>query len=142
MRRAKPGDRVILHYIGTLDNGRIFASADADQPLAITLGADEVFPKLEAAVLGMREGEAKNLTLTAEEAYGSRRPENLLKLSRSDFPADREPKVGEKLSVDFATGGSRVVRVIEVTDMQVTLDGNHALAGCALTFAFKLVRIA
>jgi FKBP-type peptidyl-prolyl cis-trans isomerase len=47
MQKAKTGDLVTVHYIGTLDNGRIFDQRDTDQPLSLTLGAEEVFPALE-----------------------------------------------------------------------------------------------
>lgn len=142
MRSAQPGDRVIIHYIGTLDNGRIFATADADQPLEFEIGGGDIFPALEEAIVGMREGEALNLTLSVEQAYGPRRQENLVRVALSMFPPGRQPQVGEKISLDFADGGSRVMRVVEVDDGHVTLDGNHALAGCELTFALKLVSIA
>ena len=45
---------------------------------------------------------------------------------------------GQKLSIQFAGGSSRVMMVTEVTDETVTLDGNHPLAGCNLTFALRL----
>jgi FKBP-type peptidyl-prolyl cis-trans isomerase 2 len=41
MVRAKNGDRVAVHYIGTLDNGRIFDSTQEVGPLRFTLGAGD-----------------------------------------------------------------------------------------------------
>ena len=35
-----------------------------------------------------------------------------------------------------------LLRVTEIADDTVTVDANHALAGCALTFAIELVEIA
>ena len=43
MVRAAIGSRVTVYYVGTLDNGRIFHSTDADGPLTFTIGADQVF---------------------------------------------------------------------------------------------------
>jgi peptidylprolyl isomerase len=68
MVRAKNGDRVAVHYIGTLDNGRIFDSTQEVGPLRFTLGAGEVFPALEAAVCGMAAGEVKNIIPAAPTA--------------------------------------------------------------------------
>jgi len=138
MTQAKPGDRVTVSYIGTLDNGRIFDQTEGGQPLEFTIGADEVFPALEREIIGMRPGEVKNILVPAAEAYGERREENILRLPRSSFPAGREIRVGEKLQLDFADGAARVVRVIEVSEEQVVLDANHVLAGCDLTFALRL----
>ena len=140
-RRAKTGDLVTVHYIGTLDNGRIFDQRDAEQPLSFTLGAGEVFSKLEGEIAEMRLGEVKNIHLLAEEAYGLRLDENLLKVRREVFPAEKELRVGQKLSLELGGEVHRVMRVRTVDDEMVLLDGNHDLAGCDLTFALELVSI-
>ena len=139
-RRAANGDRVEIKYIGTLDNGRIFDQRD-DEPLSFTLGAGEVFPALECQVAGMAEGEVKNIRLAAEDAYGPRLEENLLKVKRELFPAGRELRIGEKLVIELGGGQQRVMRVRACDDNEVLLDGNHDLAGCDLTFALQLVTI-
>ena len=141
MRRAKSGDMVTVHYIGTLDNGRIFDQRDMAQPLTFTVGAGEVFTRLENEIVGMAVGEVKNIFLLAEDAYGLRRDANLLKVSRDLFPADKELRIGQKLNVELGGKVQRMMRVRTVAEETVTLDGNHDLAGCDLTFALKLVTI-
>jgi len=141
MRRAKSGDMVTVHYIGTLDNGRIFDQRDMDQPLTFTVGAGEVFTRLENEIVGMAVGEVKNICLLAEDAYGLRLDANLLKVSRDLFPADKELRIGQKLNVELGGTMQRMMRVRTVEEETVTLDGNHDLAGCDLTFALKLVTI-
>lgn len=138
---AQPGSTVTIRYIGTLDNGRIFHSTEAEGAQTYTLGADQLFPALEAAIIGMPVGSAKNIYLTAAEAYGPRQPENVIRLSRQSFPAGKELRVGQKISIDFSAGGSRVMQVIAVEADSVTLDGNHPLAGCNLTFALQLEHV-
>jgi len=141
MKYAKLGDRVVISYIGTLDDGRIFDQATPNDPLVITLGDGEIFPALENEIIGMRPKEARNILLSAEDAYGLRTEENLLRLARSAFPPERQLTVGAALSVDFADGSSRLMRLIDVGETHVVLDGNHALAGQDLTFALQLDRI-
>ena len=142
MQSARTGHLVTVHYIGTLDNGRIFDQRDADQPLLLTLGAAEIFPALEQAIIGMTVGEVKNIHLSAEQAYGLRLDDNLIKVSREMFPVDRELRIGQKLNVELGGHEQRVMRVRAVDDRDVLLDGNHDLAGCDLTFALQLVAIA
>ena len=142
MPYARPGSTVTISYIGTLENGRIFEHTDESGPLTFTIGADEVFPALEAALIGMRAGEVKNLVLAAVEAYGPRRPEEMIEIPRQAFPARKEIVVGQKLSIDFSAGVSRIMRVAAVSSESVTLDGNHPLAGCDLTFALRLESVA
>ena len=141
MQRAQNGDRVTVHYIGTLDNGRIFDQRDGDTPLSFVLGTGEVFPAMEANIVGMKPGEVKNIYLTAEQAYGLRLDDNLLQVSRQIFPADRELRIGQKLSIELGGNEQRVMRVRRVDQQSVLLDGNHDLAGCDLTFALQLVSI-
>jgi len=138
---AKKGDQVTVHYIGTLDNGRIFDQRDNDQPLTFRLGSGDVFLGLEQELLGMAVGEVKNIQLSAQQAYGPRLEENLLKVSRDLFPADRELQIGQKLSIELGGNEQRMMRIREVSEQEVLLDGNHDLAGCDLTFALQLTAI-
>jgi peptidylprolyl isomerase len=142
MRKVQAGDTVTVHYVGTLDNGRIFDSATAEEPLTITMGAGQVFPALERELLGMQAGETKNILIPAAEAYGERLRENVLKVERSMFPLGKVPVVGEKLRIEFRGGVERLMQIVEVGEGTVTLDGNHPLAGLDLTFALTLVEIA
>lgn len=141
MTKPKAGDLVTVHYIGTLDNGRIFDQRDAENPLSFTLGAGEVFRKLEDEILGMRVGDVRNVYLEAEEAFGPRLEENLLKVPRDLFPTDRDLRVGQKLKIELGEKAQRIMRVRSVGEDHVLLDGNHDLAGCDLTFALQLVAI-
>ena len=141
MQRAQKGDRVTVHYIGTLDNGRIFDQRDGEEPLSLVIGAGEIFPAMESGIVGMKVDEVKNICLPAEQAYGLRLDENLLKVSREMFPADRELRIGRKLSIELAGNEPRMMRIRHVDGEEVLLDGNHDLAGCDLTFALQLVAI-
>ena len=141
MAQAKTGSTVTISYIGTLDNGRIFHSTEADGPLTVTIGSEQLFPALEQAIIGMHAGEVKNIVLSAEEAYGPRRQENVITVARNTFPAGKEIKVGQKLSIEFKGGASRVIVVTAVNEEEVTLDGNHPLAGLELTFALKVEQV-
>jgi len=138
MQIAKPGDRVTIQYIGTLDNGHIFDSAEGENALSFTIGQGEVFPALEQAVIGMQLGAAANIEIKSEEAYGPRRDENMLRVPRSQFPPEREIKAGAKISLAFADGEERIMRIIKLEEDEVTLDANHPLAGLDLTFALQL----
>jgi FKBP-type peptidyl-prolyl cis-trans isomerase 2 len=141
MQRADMGSSVTIRYIGTLDNGRIFHSTDEHGPQTFTIGGGELFPALEQALIGMRSGEVKNVLLMAGEAYGPRLPENIITVERRAFPAGKDIATGQKLSIEFKGGTSRVMVVTAVSDDCVTLDGNHPLAGLDLTFAITMDRV-
>lgn len=138
---AEIGSRVTISYVGTLDNGRIFHSTDEHGPLTVSIGAGEVFPALEQAIIGMRAGEVKNVVLSPEEAYGPRLDENIITVARLTFPAGKEVRVGQKISIGFKGGESQVMLVSRVSEADVTMDGNHPLAGCGLTFVLRIDRV-
>lgn len=138
MKRVQPGSMVTISYIGTLDNGRIFDSTEDSGPLTFTIGNDQVFAALEQNIIGMVSGETKNIVIPAEEAYGPRLDENIIKVKREMFPADRELRIGEKLRIEFNGGRERILIVLDQNEQEVTLDGNHPLAGLDLTFALRL----
>jgi peptidylprolyl isomerase len=140
MQQASMGDTVAIEYIGTLDNGHIFDNIE-DVPRSITLGAQQIFPALEEELVGMAAGDVKNIELSSDQAYGPRLQDNMLQVERSLFPADREMKVGEKVSIQLADGSQQPMRIRAIEPESILLDGNHDLAGRHLTFALKLVSI-
>lgn len=139
MNCAKHGDTVSIHYIGTLDNGRIFESTEGKDPLVFTIGNNEVFPLLEQAVIGMNVGRAKNVVIPSEHAYGPRVDNNVVVFNKSQLPSNIDFAVGHKMQIRLPNSQEEVIMLVtKVTDSEVTLDGNHVLAGLDLTFAFQL----
>lgn len=134
------GDTVAIEYIGTLDNGHIFDNTEG-VTRTIRIGGGQIFPAMEKALVGMSPEDVKNIELSSDQAYGPRLQENLLSVERSLFPAGRELKLGEKLSITLADGSQQAMRVRAIEPESILLDGNHDLAGRQLTFALKLVAI-
>jgi peptidylprolyl isomerase len=62
-------------------------------------------------------------------------------VTRDRFPSDIDVKIGMQFSAANDGGQTLSVTVVEVTDDEVTVDANHALAGQRLTFALELVSI-
>lgn len=141
MPYARHGSTVTISYIGTLDNGRIFHSTEVHGPVTVAIGAEQLFPALEQALLGMRAGETKNIHISAEQGYGPHLRENIISVARDRFPVGKEIMVGQKLSIEFSGGASRVMTVTEVGENEVRLDGNHPLAGLDLTFALTVEQV-
>jgi len=138
---AKNGDLVSVHYTGTLDDGAVFDSSIGGEPLQFTIGEGQYIPAFEQAVIGMKPGESKTVTIPAAEAYGSYDEELVVEVELSDLPANLDPQVGQQLQGTLSDGSQLLALVIEVTESTVTLDANHPLVGQDLTFSIHLVDI-
>jgi peptidylprolyl isomerase len=140
MAKVKHGDKVRVHYKGTLKNGSEFDNSAGKDPIEFTVGEGRVIPGFEKAVVGMTAGESKTVTVPVDDAYGKSREELLLTVERNTIPPDLDPVVGDDLVLEQEDRQIHV-RVIEVTEELVTLDANHPLVGEDLFFEIELVEV-
>jgi peptidylprolyl isomerase len=142
MSQAKSGDTVKIHYTGTLGDGTEFDSSAGRDPLEFALGSGQVIPGFDNAVDGMTVGDSKTVTIPAGEAYGERHDQLVQEVPKDALPGEMEPEVGMQLQSQSPDGQIMNLVIVEVEEETITVDGNHPLAGQALTFAIELVEIA
>jgi peptidylprolyl isomerase len=141
MAKAKPGDTVSIHYTGTLDDGSEFDSSRGRAPFQFTLGSGQVIPGFDEAVNGLEEGESRTVRIEAADAYGEHLPQLVQTIARDKLPPSIELERGLQLQAGRPDGSTLVVTVTDFDDETVTLDGNHELAGQALTFDIELLKV-
>jgi len=134
------GEKVRIHYTGTLSDGEKFDSSEGRDPLEFETGSGMVIPGFDSAVRDMEVGGKKTVTLPAAEAYGELRDEMVGDFPKANFPEDMELQVGMPLQMTGPDGPVPVV-IKEIKEDAVTLDANHPLAGKNLTFALELVEV-
>ena len=139
---AKAGDTVNVFYTGTLDDGTVFDTNVNATPLAFTVGKGMVVPGFEEAVVGMAVNDVKTVRIPSEKAYGSYNNSLIHVMNRSAFPANVTPVAGQNYAIKSITDGTvSYIKIINVTQSTITLDGNHELAGKNLIFSIRLAGI-
>ena len=141
MTKARKGDLVKVHYSGSLKDGYVFDSSFDKQPIEVKLGIGSVIPGFEEAIIGMKKGDSKKLTIPKEKAYGNYINENLVEFSKTEIPENVNIKVGMNLELKAPKGELTNVIVKEIKEDKITLDANHPLAGKDLTFEIELFEI-
>jgi len=139
--QAKNGDTVKVDYTGTLENGTVFDTSVGGEPLNFTLGEGQMIPGFEKAVLGMKVGESKTVTIPADEAYGQYNDNWVEVVNRENLTNIPNPEVGEQLQGPRPDGGTGICTVTNVTNTTITVDFNNPLAGKDLTFEIELISI-
>lgn len=136
------GQKVKIHYTGTLDDGTKFDSSVGRDPLEFEMGAGMVIPGFEKGVADMAVGEKKTIHIPSVEAYGEVRTEMIMQFERSQLPEGLEPEVGMDLQMQGPQGQAIPVQITDVAETTITIDANHPLAGQNLNFELELVEIA
>ncbi len=149
---VKSGDNVSVDYVGTLDNGSVFDTSNmtlAQQsgiynpdytyaPLSFIAGAGDVIKGFDDAVIGMKIGESKNITLTPDQAYGQYDPSLIQPVNMSTLTAAGiTPAVNATLYYQM-----QPVTIVSIpNNTTVMIDFNHPLAGKTLHFAITVTDI-
>jgi peptidylprolyl isomerase len=141
MSKATKGNNVKVHYTGKLTDDTVFDSSREREPLEFTVGAGQMIKGFDEAVEGMAVGESKNVTIPSAEAYGPKRDEAIVTVSKTQLPEGLEPQVGMQLEASQPDGRKQMLSIVEVKEEDVVLDGNHPLAGKDLVFDIEVMEI-
>lgn len=130
----------MFHYRLTDDNDQLLDESDNGQPLAYLHGKGNIIPGLEQALDGKAAGDKFTVTLEPQEAYGDYDDDLIHVVDRSQFTGVDELEVGMQFQARFPDG-DRIATVSEIEGEEVTIDGNHALAGETLNFEIEVAEV-
>lgn len=95
------------------------------EPDLVVIGEGRLLQALEEALIGMKEGETKELVLEPSQAFGEKDPRNVMVLPARELSSRGViPRVGEEIEVEGRRG-----RIIRVGAGRVTVDFNNPYAG-------------
>ena len=137
---VQKGSSVKIEYTLKDDKGEVLDTNTGKDALAFTQGAQQIIPGLDKALLGMKPGDSKKVTVKPEDAYGAADPKAEAEVPKESLPQGAAV-VGTRLLARGQDGQPRPVTVKAVKDATVLLDLNHPLAGKTLFFDIKVVSV-
>ncbi len=106
------------------------------EPMLVAVGEGWVVKGLDEALVGLKEGEEKEIEILPEKAFGTRDPQKLKILAARDLARRGvTPRIGQRVEID---GQLALIRT--VGSGRITADFNHPLAGKVIVYSVKVVR--
>lgn len=131
---------VSIHYTLTNDEGDVIDSSLGNEPLVYLHGNGNIISGLEKALHGKTAGEQFSVRIEAEDAYGDFMEERVQVIPREMFEGVEVLEVGMQFQADVSSGPG-IVTIVEIDGDDITIDGNHPLAGVPLTFDVEVIEI-
>lgn len=131
---------VSIHYTLTNKAGEKLDSSIGAEPLSYLHGAGNIIPGLEKALSDSSVGDKLTVTIEAVDAYGERNEEQIQTVSKEMFQGIDNIEAGMQFQAD-SSNGPAIVTIAKVEGDNITIDGNHPLAGEQLTFEVEVVDI-
>ena len=103
-------------------------------------GKHDLFEKVEAGLDGCVAGDTIEVSLTPEEGFGAHDPE-LTYTDKLENVPDEFRSIGAEVEMMNDQGDSRKFTVTRIENGNLTVDGNHPMAGKTITFRIKVTDI-
>lgn len=131
---------VTLNYTLKNDTGEVIDESK-DNSFLYLHGAGGIIPGLETALEGKSKGESLSARIEPEDGYGQRDDAMIQVVAREMFEEGHPIEEGVQFHAQSPEGHMITVTVTKVEGDQVTIDGNHPLAGVPLNFDIDIVDI-
>ena len=131
---------VSIDYTLKNDAGEVMDTSEQNGPLAYLHGHQNIIPGLEKALDDKSVGDSFTVSIEPAEAYGERDERMIQTVPREMFQGVDEIEPGMRFQAQ-TEGGVTVVTIKEVNGDEITLDGNHELAGETLHFDVEVKEV-
>jgi FKBP-type peptidyl-prolyl cis-trans isomerase SlyD len=123
-----------IEYVLKDNKGEVLDSNEGGEPLLYIHGLGQIVMGLEKALEGRGTGDKVEVSVKAEDGYGDFDKDLIQRIPRTEFK-DMEPlEEGMEIVVETEEGEDQIMSISELSEKEVTLDGNHPLAGQDLHF--------
>lgn len=132
---------VSFHCILKNKLGRVISSTFNHEVLTWDESQQNMLAGLARGLQNLKKGEKRRIALSAEQAYGFYDPQKVLHFHRNELPSGRPIHLGQTYLMRTREGKHENFRIAQINGDQVTLDGNHPLAGQDLVFEIEATAV-
>jgi FKBP-type peptidyl-prolyl cis-trans isomerase SlyD len=129
----------LIEYTLTDTKGEVMDASDGN-PLAYLHGHSNLIPGLEKELEGKTTGDKFKITVPATEAYGERVDALIQTVPNDMFQGVDNLEVGMRFEAQ-SEQGMHSVEITAIEGDNVTVDGNHPMAGQELTFDVEIIEV-
>jgi len=142
MTKLKTGDKVKVHYTGTLKDGTEFdSSRTRNQELEFSIDDGKLLKGFNDTVKNLQVGESAEVNLEAKDAYGEYVDEAVITVKKEEFPKDFKFEVNGFIQGQDQMGRPVQGQIVKIDEATINLDLNHPLAGEDLNFNIELLEV-
>lgn len=132
---------VLIDYTLKDDAGEVIDTSKGGEPLAYIQGVGNIIPGLEEALEGSSVGDKMSVKIVPEKGYGKRDESLLHVLTKDQFSGVDKLEVGMQFHAHGDNGSVQSVTIQKIEGDDVTIDGNHPLAGINLNFDVSVIEV-
>ncbi|MBI5592943.1 MAG: FKBP-type peptidyl-prolyl cis-trans isomerase [Deltaproteobacteria bacterium] len=130
-----------MRYIVEDVSGNVLDNTYANTPIKFQMGCGDFPLGLENQIMTLGPGQSKNVYVPAEQGYGERKKELILRVNRHELPSDIEIKVGGRIRRYETISENELFTVQGYIGDWVYLDRNHPYAGIDLNYKVHIVDV-
>jgi len=149
---VEPGKTVTFDYAAGFTNGTLFDTSIEEaakkagiydpnrpyHPVVLKYGYDPILPGYAETLLGMKEGEARNIIIPPSKAYGILRENSTIELPKTKIQGKYDMRIGNVINIIWHNNEQVPMYIKQIGAENITLDLNHPLAGQFVQFSVIL----
>lgn len=133
---------VSIHYaLSDEDGNAIESSREHEEPMSYLHGNNNLIPGLENGLTGRGAGDTLQVRVAPAEGYGEVQTELIQTVPMSAFQGVDKVESGMSFQASGPDGQAQQVVITAVEGDDVTVDGNHPLAGVTLVFDVEVMSV-
>lgn len=136
----------VVYTLTNAKTGNVVEKMNEENPAYFLFGTNQLLPRFEENMAGLKAGDVFDFIISAEDAYGEVDPYAIFDIPLDVFEVEGKidkqmMQKGNVIPMADDEGNKHHGEIVKVMKDAVTMDFNHPLAGKELRFAGKILEV-